>query len=69
MSYDIEKSISANPVKNGSIVVSCTRTGEYSLLNTYVKNVPDIEDIKNKYDNRFDDLSYYWIGNNQILGT
>lgn len=70
MSNDIAKSISANPIKNGTIVVSCTKTGEYSELNTYVINNPTLNAIESKYDDRFDDPSYYYgIGNNDIIGA
>jgi len=64
MVNDIMKAISINPLKNGTLLVSCTRTGEYSSLNTYVKNTPTITDIEAKYDNRFDDPSYYYGGGN-----
>jgi hypothetical protein len=60
MAIDIVKSISANPIKNGTAVVSCTFTGEYSVLNTSVKNTPAIDTIQAKYDARFDDPSYYY---------
>lgn len=70
MANDINKAISANPIKNGTILVSCSKTGEYSKLETYVKNTPTITDIENKYDNRFDDPSYYYgIGNSNVIGT
>ena len=46
-------------IKNGTLLVSCTRTGEYSVSNTYVKNTPTISDIESKYDTRFDDPRYY----------
>ena len=62
MANDINKAISANPLKNGTSLVSCTMTGEYSVLDTYVKNTPTITDIQDKYDNRFDDPSYYHGG-------
>ena len=60
MANDIIKTISTNPIKNGTLLVSCTRTGEYSLSNSYVKNTPTISNIESKYDNRFDDPSYYY---------
>lgn len=58
------KSILANDIKNGTAIVSTTITGEYSVLNTYVKNTPSITDIEAKYDNRFDDPSYYYGAGN-----
>lgn len=62
MANDITKAISANELKNGTTIVTCSSTGRYSLLNTYVKNTPTITDIQDKYDNRFDDPSYYYGG-------
>jgi hypothetical protein len=59
MANDITKAISANPIKNGTIVASCDRLGNTQLLNTYVSNVPTISDIESKYDERFDDPAYY----------
>lgn len=50
---DISKSISANPIKNGTLVASTTFTGTYSINNNYVKNTPVISDIASKYGNRF----------------
>ena len=69
MANDINKAISANPLKNGTTLASCSMTGEYSVLNTYVKNTPSINDIESKYDNRFDDPAYYYgIGNETVVG-
>jgi len=68
MANDINKAITANNIKNGSSVVTCSRTGEYSVLNTSVKNTPTISDIESKYDNRFDDVTYYTIGTSTIVG-
>lgn len=60
MANDITKAISSNELKNGTTIVTCSLTGNYSLLNTYVKNTPSLADIEAKYDNRFDDPSYYY---------
>lgn len=62
MANDITKAITGNPIKNFTSVVTCSRTGEYSTLDTYVKNTPTITDIQSKYDTRFDDPSYYYGG-------
>ena len=70
MANDITKAISANPLKNGTALVSCTITGEYSSLNTYVQNTPTITDIQSKYDERFDDPAYYYgLGNDGVIGV
>lgn len=59
MANDIQVAVSGNVIKNGTSVISCTRTGEYAVLNTYVKNTPVIADIESKYDGRFDEPRYY----------
>lgn len=75
MANDIIKAISGNEIKNGTMVVSCNVTGFPSSpatiqYNKYVKNTPTITDIENKYDNRFDDPSYYYgIGGSGVIGV
>ena len=69
MANDINKAIVANPIKNGTTVVTCLNTGEYSTLDTYVSNIPTISDIEDKYEDRFDDTTYYTIGSSGILGV
>jgi hypothetical protein len=59
MANDIQAAVSGIVVKNGTSVVSCTKTGEYSTINTYVTNFPSISDIEAKYDGRFDEPRYY----------
>lgn len=67
---DIAKIKSANVIKNGTILVGTSQTGNYSTINTYVKNTPTINTIENKYDNRFDDPGYYYgMGNSTIVGA
>ncbi len=69
MANDIQAAISGKPVKNGTAVVTTTFTGEYSTLDTYVVNTPTIASIESKYDNRFDDTTYYTIGSGSIIGA
>jgi hypothetical protein len=59
MANDIKVVVSGEPIKNGTIVVSTTVTGEYSTIDTYSLNNPTIEQIQNKYETRFDDPRYY----------
>lgn len=59
MANDILVSKSGQAIKNGTAVVSCTRTGEFSNIDTYVLNTPAIADIQSKYDARFDEIRYY----------
>jgi hypothetical protein len=60
MANDIQKSITANDIKNGSKLVYCSRTGKLETLDNDAVNTPAIEDIQGKYDHRFDDPSYYY---------
>lgn len=53
MANDIDPAVSGNPIKNGTIIVSATFTGEYGTNDTYVSNQPIITDIDDKYDERF----------------
>lgn len=66
MAIDIQKAVSGQAIKNGTLLVSCTNTGEFSTINTYVKNTPVIGDIQSKFDNRFDDPSYYYGSGNPV---
>ena len=60
MANDIIVAVSGELIKNGSCVVYANKQGDTKILNTYVQNTPTIGDIENKYDNRFDDPSYYY---------
>lgn len=53
MANNIQRAILSNPIKNGTVVTSTTRTGSKSVLDTYVKNTPAIASIQTKYSNRF----------------
>ena len=64
MANDITLVNISNPIKNGALVCGCSVTGNYSINETYVSNRPTIEEIESKYDNRFDDPSYYYGGGN-----
>jgi len=64
MANDITLAIGSNPIKNGTLLVQCKVTG-FSVndtYNQYVKNTPLLSEIESKYDNRFDDPSYYYGG-------
>jgi hypothetical protein len=60
MANDITLAISGNPIKNGSAVVTCSPAGEYSVNDDDALSTPTITTIQAKYDNRFDDPSYYY---------
>lgn len=50
---DITKSKSSEPIKNGTLVVSTLKTGNYKKYDRDVLNTPAIETISNKYGSRF----------------
>ncbi len=70
MAIDIQVAVSGTTaVKNGTCLVSCTRTGEYSTIDTFAKNSPTMSSIQSKFDNRFDDPAYYYgLGNETVVG-
>lgn len=61
MANDIQKSVSSEDIKNGTIVCTTQPTGPTAKdkIDTYVSNKPVIADIEAKYDARFDDPTYY----------
>lgn len=60
MANDIQKSIVTNNLKNGSKIVYCSRTGVIGASDNDAVFIPTISDIEAKYDDRFDDPSYYY---------
>lgn len=74
MAIDIILANSGLPIKNGTMVVTCGVCGipqSGSITYTkYVTNNPNISSIQSKFDNRFDDPSYYYgIGNSGVIGV
>jgi hypothetical protein len=69
MANDISVALDGQPVKNGSLVVSTTVTGEYSVNDLSVKNTPTMNDIEDKYDNRFYNGIFVNITGSGILGV
>jgi hypothetical protein len=65
MAIDISTIVTANPIKNGTIVVQACG-GHYGSgvikLDTYVLNTPTSGNIGSKYTNRFNDPAYYYGG-------
>lgn len=69
MTNDIAKIKSGDPIKNGTIVVGTSWTGNYSTRDTYVKSTPAIETIQDKYDNRFyNGIFVQLVGNQTVIG-
>jgi hypothetical protein len=67
MTNDIQKAVSANPVKNGTMLVGTSWTGNYSTRDTYVKNTPTMNTIEAKYDNRFYNGIFVTLTGNQTI--
>ena len=61
MTIDIQTCIATESINHGSVVVSIQPTGTTSshILDKNALHTPLIADIESKYDNRFDDPSYY----------
>jgi len=62
MGIDVIKAITANNIKNGSVVlgrVGGTYAAGPLAENSSVSNNPTITTIESKYGARFDDASYY----------
>jgi hypothetical protein len=66
---DITRSISSNPIKNGTVIASATFRGTYALNNNYVKNTPVISDIAAKYGYRFyNGIFVQLVGDQTVIG-
>lgn len=62
MGIDIVKAITANNVKNGTVVlgrIGGTYAAGPLVENSNVSNTPTITTIESKYGARFDDATYY----------
>lgn len=69
MANDITTAISGEPVNVKSAIVSVLPTGKSSKLIIRDETEITISSIESKYDNRFDDPSYYYgIGNASVVG-
>lgn len=67
MSNDIGLSKSDQAIKHGTLVVAPSPfTNSFQYQNVNVYNKPVISDIEAKYDNRFDDITYYTIGSGTL---
>lgn len=75
MAIDIIKSKVANPIKNGTTVVTCGATGfpdspASIVYDRYVKNTPVIEDIESKYDDKYyNGIFVQLAGGQTIIGA
>jgi hypothetical protein len=68
MTTDIMIINNTKGINNKNAVLSTTRTG-YSSIRTVRPNYPvnlTISNIENKFKDRFDDITYYTIGNATI---
>ena len=54
--------------KNGSAVVSCFPTGRFKSTTPVVSGV-NYETMEARLENRFDDVTYYTTGPNDLLGA
>lgn len=71
MAIDIEAIDPSQPINN--IYLNCTTlpTAAYKphyLVKEAFAGEVTIENIQEKYDERFDDITYYFIGNSTLIG-
>lgn len=64
---DIALAKNDTAIKNGSSVLSTTFRGTSSTSDTFVKNTPPIEEIYNKYGDRFYNGIFVQLAGNQTL--
>jgi hypothetical protein len=70
MANDISLSKSDQAIKHGTLVAAPSPfTNSFQYQNVNVYNKPVITDIENKYDERFDDITYYTIGSGTFIGA
>jgi hypothetical protein len=68
MSNDISLAKSDQPIKHGTLIIATSAvTNSFQYQNNNVYNKPFIADIENKYDDRFDDVTYYTIGHSYTV--
>ena len=67
MANDIGLANSGEAIKHGTVVIATSPfTDSFQYQNSNVYNKPVISDIEAKYDNRFDDTTYYTIGSGTL---
>lgn len=67
---DIVRAKSANPIKNGSIVLSANPKGYYLTSNGFVSNSPSISDIQTKYGYRYyNGVLVELVGGQTVVGA
>jgi hypothetical protein len=54
-------------IKNGSISITCTKTGYYQTYDRFVSNSTIIEDIEDKYGYRFYNGIFVTLTNDQTV--
>lgn len=57
------------PIKNGTAVVTCTKTGNYSINNLSVTNLPTLDSFQTKWNGRFHNGILVEVINTNLIGT
>jgi hypothetical protein len=68
MANDIILAISANEIRNGSVISNCRPNGSFFVRSERAVTKPLISEIESKYDDRFDNPSYYYGGGGGVDG-
>lgn len=63
----IKHAVSGEPSNNGSAIVSCLPTGRFHKTEPVASGV-NYEATEAHLEDRFDDVTYYTIGINNLLG-
>jgi hypothetical protein len=71
MKIDIIKIDNTRGINNKNAVVSTSVTGRSSILSVRPNYPLDltISNIESKFGDRFDDITYYTIGNSTLIGA
>lgn len=69
MSVDVVTNASGvDYAKNATAVVYCMPTANYKTLDSTYETSISYANLESKYTNRFDDVGYYFLGNETIVG-
>lgn len=69
MSNEADYAKSGQPIKNGTAVVTCNKTGNYSVDNIAVINTPTLDTFQTKWNNRFHNGILVEVINTNLIGT
>lgn len=69
MNIEASYAKSDRPIKNGTAVTSCNRTGHYNTNNNSITNKPILDSFKSKWADRFHNGILVEVVNGNLLGV